>query len=38
MRRRILMTPERWQQVAQALEAALELNTEERGAFLRIEL
>src|SRR5579863_4064433 len=28
------MTPERWQQVAEAFEAALELNTEHRGAFL----
>jgi serine/threonine protein kinase len=28
------MTPERWQQVAEAFEAALELNTEQRIAFL----
>jgi eukaryotic-like serine/threonine-protein kinase len=28
------MTPERWQQVAEAFEAALELKTEERSAFL----
>jgi hypothetical protein len=28
------MTPERWQQVAEAFEAALELNTEQRRAFL----
>ena len=28
------MTPERWQQVAEAFEAALELNTEQRSAFL----
>jgi serine/threonine protein kinase len=27
------MTPERWQQVAEAFEAALELNTEQRSAF-----
>lgn len=28
------MTPERWQQVAAAFEAALELNPEQRSAFL----
>src|SRR6516162_9908683 len=28
------MTPERWQRVADAFEAALELNTEQRNAFL----
>jgi serine/threonine protein kinase/Tfp pilus assembly protein PilF len=28
------MTPERWQRVAEAFEAALELNTEQRSAFL----
>jgi eukaryotic-like serine/threonine-protein kinase len=32
--RTISMTPERWQQVAQAFEAALEFNTEQRSAFL----
>ena len=28
------LTPERWQQVAEAFEAALELGTEQRSAFL----
>ncbi len=28
------MTPERWQQIADAIEAALEVETEQRGAFL----
>jgi len=28
------MTPERWQQIADAFEAALDLKTEERSALL----